>query len=56
MALVVCTNRPHKTMKKIEAVCDTVVFEDEAEGRAFVKANKTFVFSVQKAELIKPKE
>lgn len=51
MALIVCTSRPVKD-RPVKAETTTLVFEDEEMGRQYVKDHATFVFSVQKAELI----
>lgn len=54
MALIVATTKSvEKRSGHTKAVCDTLIFEDEKQGREFVKQNKQFVFHVQKARIIK---
>ncbi len=40
----------------LKAKCDTIIFEDEEQGRKFIEDNKTFVYSVQKAPIVKEKQ
>lgn len=51
MALIVCVTRAIKD-KPVKSECKTLIFENEEEGRQYVKDHATFVFSVQKAELV----
>ena len=53
MALIVSTTRSvEKRPGHAVTVCDTLVFEDEEQGKKFVKDNKQFVFHYQKARMI----
>lgn len=51
MALIVTVTRPVKT-KPVEAVCFQLIFEDEKEGRQYVKDHATFVLAVQKGIVV----
>ena len=53
MALIVSTTRTVANGgKSLKCKCDTLVFENEEEGAAFVKENKGLVTHYQKARLI----
>lgn len=53
MALIVSTTKSvEKRPGHSVTICDTLVFENEAEGKQFVKDNKQFVFHYQKARMI----
>lgn len=52
MALIVSTTRAISKGGKLKSICDTLVFENEEEGRQYVKKNKQFVFHTQKAGII----
>lgn len=53
MALIVSTVRTAANGgKSVKAKCDTLVFENEEQGRQFVEDNKGFVLHVQKARLV----
>lgn len=52
MALIVCVSKPVKD-RPVKAQCETLVFESDEEGRKYAEENSTFVFSVQKARLLK---
>lgn len=56
MALIVSTT--HTTVERgmLKAKCDTIIFENEEQGREFIEDNKTFVYSVQKAHIVKEKQ
>lgn len=54
MALIVATTRSvEKRPGHSFTECDTLIFEDEEQGKKFVKENKQFVYHVQKARIIK---
>lgn len=54
MALIVATTRSvEKRPGHSFTECDTLIFEDEEQGKKFVKENKQFVYHVQKARTIK---
>ncbi|WPK37694.1 hypothetical protein [Escherichia phage AV124] len=54
MALIVATTRSvEKRPGHSFTECDTLIFEDEEQGKKFVKDNKQFVYNVQKARVIK---
>lgn len=48
MALIVCITKAVKD-RPVKSACETLIFEDEKEGRQYVKDHATFVISVQKA-------
>lgn len=52
MALIVSTTRTVMNGGKLKSKCETLVFVNEKEGRAFVKENKGLVFHHQKARII----
>lgn len=52
MALIVSISRVTKD-RPLKAECESLIFEDEKEGRQYVKDHATFVFSVQKARIVK---
>ncbi|WNT48280.1 hypothetical protein SPLA5a_PHROGS00197 [Salmonella phage SPLA5a] len=52
MALIVSVTRAVKD-KPLKAQCETLIFEDEEQGRQYVEEHATFVFSVQKARIVK---
>ena len=54
MALIVATTRSvEKRPGHSFTECDTLIFEDEEQGKKFVKENKQFVYHVQKARVIR---
>lgn len=54
MALIVATTRSvEKRPGHSFTECDTLIFEDEEQGKKFVKENTQFVYHVQKARVIK---
>ncbi len=52
MALIVSLTQTKKDGGKLKAKCDTLVFENEAQGRVFIKENKGKVFHVEKTRII----
>jgi len=52
MALIVSTSKAVIKGGKLRSTSETLVFENEDEGRKYVEQNKTWVIHSQKARLI----